>query len=358
MSVKLVDEEIARFLGRADPEVLCIRLAQPCRLLCGESTRGELGMLGQRNLLAVVTLAAAAATTPAWGQTVVPSAGAAGRSTLSAVSVPDFSGVWAHPSGQSGFEPLPSGPRPVTGRLRRDGVSDPYQYVGDYTNPILKPEAAEVVKKHGEIEQSGLAHPTPSNHCWPSGVPYIFFQLGMQMLQHPDKITFLYLRDHEFRQVHMNRRHPAQVTPSWYGDSVGHYEGATLVIDTVGVKTDRPLAMLDMYGTPYTRALHVVERYRLLDYEAAREGLERDAKEFAVIPNTSMQRDPAYRGKYLQLLFTVEDQGVFTMPWSATITYGRPSGEWVEDVCAEGTENTHYAPREEAVFPTANKPDF
>jgi hypothetical protein len=131
-----------------------------------------------------------------------------------------------------------------------------------------------------------------------------------------------------------------------------------MVIDTVGVKTDRPLAMLDMYGTPYTRALDVVERYRLLDYEAAREGLERDAKESLVIPNTSMQRDPAYRGKYLQLLFTVEDQGVFTMPWSATITYGRPSGEWVEDVCAEGTANSHYAPREEDVFPTANKPDF
>jgi hypothetical protein len=53
---------------------------------------------------------------------------------------------------------------------------------------------------------------------------------------------------------------------------VGYYEGDTLVIDTVGVKTDRPLAMLDMYGTPYTRALHVVERYRLLDYEAASEG--------------------------------------------------------------------------------------
>jgi hypothetical protein len=77
-----------------------------------------------------------------------------------------------------------------------------------------------------------------------------------------------------------------------------------------------------------------------------------------VIPNTSMQRDQADMGKYLQLLFTVEDQGVFTMPWSATITYGRPSGEWVEDVCAEGTANSHYAPREEAVFPTANKPDF
>ena len=142
----------------------------------------------------------------------------------------------------------------------------------------------------------------------------------MQILQLPDKVAFLYLRDHEFRQVRMNRPHPAEVTPSWYGDSVGYYESDTLVIDTVGVKTDRPLAMLDMYGTPYTRALHVVERYRLLDYEAAREGLERNAKEYSMIPNTSMQRDGAYRGKYLQLLFTVEDPGVFTMPWSATIT--------------------------------------
>src|SRR5262245_53839972 len=69
-------------------------------------------------------------------------------------SIPDFSGVWAHPSGNSGFEPLPSGPRPVTGLLRRGGVSDPYQYVGDYSNPILKPEAAQTVKKHGEIEMS------------------------------------------------------------------------------------------------------------------------------------------------------------------------------------------------------------
>ena len=83
---------------------------------------------------------------------------------------------------------------------------------------------------------------------------------------------------------------------------VGSEARASLVIDTVAVKSDRPLAMLDFYSTPYTRALHVVERYRLLDYEAAREGLERDAKESPVIPNTTMQRDPAYRGKYLQLL--------------------------------------------------------
>ena len=110
----------------------------------------------------------------------------------------------------------------------------------------------------------------------------------MQMLQQPDKITILYCNDHEVRHVRMNEPHPAQVTPSWYGDSVGHYEGDTLVIDTVGVKTDRPFAMVDLYGTPYTQALHVVERYRLLDYEAAKEGLERAAKENFRLPAAPM----------------------------------------------------------------------
>jgi hypothetical protein len=118
----------------------------------------------------------------------------------------------------------------------------------------------------------------------------------------------------------MNQPHPAPATPSWYGDSIGHYEGGTLVIDTVGFKVG-PFSMVDRFGTPHTPALHAVERYRLLDYDAAKEGMERDAKENQVALGT---RDTNRQGKYLQLQFTVEDEGAFTMPWSATITYGRP----------------------------------
>src|SRR5215471_4013461 len=62
------------------------------------------------------------------------------------------------------------------------------------------------------------------------------YNIGMQMLQQPDKITFLYSNNHEVRHVRMNQPHPAHVTPTWYGDSVGRYEGDTLVIDTVGIK--------------------------------------------------------------------------------------------------------------------------
>jgi hypothetical protein len=126
-----------------------------------------------------------------------------------------------------------------------------------------------VVKHLGEISLSGTPYPTPSNQCWPGGMPFVLWNIGMQMIQRPDKITVLYSNDHEVRHVRMDQPHPARVIPSWYGDSVGHYEGDTLVIDTVGVKTG-PFAMVDMYGTPYSQALHVVERYRLLDYQAAK----------------------------------------------------------------------------------------
>ena len=66
--------------------------------------------------------------------------------------------------------------------------------------------------------------------------------------------------------------------------------------------------------------------------------------------------DPNYRGKYLQLQFTVDDEGVFTMPWSATVTYGRPLGEWLENVCAENPRK--YGTEKDVAVPTADRPDF
>jgi hypothetical protein len=325
------------------------------------------------DFLLLVTLATSAAM-PAWGQ-VAPTAGPADNGTQgAAASIPDFSGIWAHPS-FPGFEPPASGPGPVVNKSRRpqdadaDGrvlppgnnvlVSNYDQLVGDYTNPILKPQAGEIVKQHGEMELSGAGSPTPTIQCWPEPVPYIFNGVATLMLQQPDRITFLYPNDHQVRHVRLNDPHPAQVTPSWYGDSVGHYEGDTLVIDTVGVKIG-PFAMVDFYGTPYTQALHVVERYRLLDYEAGKEGLERDAKENRRPPHgadAGSAPDYGYRGKLLQLQFTVDDEGVFTMPWSATITYRRGLEAWREVVCAENTRELAIAGRGAAV-PRADKPDF
>jgi hypothetical protein len=223
---------------------------------------------------------------------------AAPISAAPAAPVPDFSGIWWHPS-LPGPEPLASGPTTVTNRARANGSSDYSKLVGDYTNPILKPAAAEIVKKHGELSEAGVVYPSPANQCWPEPVPFIYKNFALQLLQEPNQITMLYEQDHEVRRIRMNQSHPAKLTPSWYGDSVGHYEGDTLVIDTVGQKSG-PFAMLDLYGTPYTKALHVVERYRLIDYEDAKEGLDRDAKENFRAGAGNIDRN--YRGKHLHAL--------------------------------------------------------
>src|SRR6516162_1276664 len=223
----------------------------------------------QRDVLLMAMMGAAAVS--ALGQRTL-AAGPADKETPSAASVPDFSGVWRR-GGLPWYEPPATGPGPVTNRSRRNGVSNYNQLVGDYTNPILQPWAAEVVKKHGEISLKGITYPNPANQCWPEPVPFIFKHMGLAVLQQPHQITLLFNEDHEVRQVPIGKPHPAQVTPSWHGDSVAHWEDSTLVIDTVRVKTDRPYPMIDLFGTPYTKSLHVVERYSLRDRDAVKDAL-------------------------------------------------------------------------------------
>jgi hypothetical protein len=148
----------------------------------------------------------------------LPSALLAQQPSNGATAVPDFSGVWAHPF-FPGFELPLSGPGPVTNRSRRtqifdnDGRPRPpatsgalvgagSPLVGDFTNPILKPLAAEMVKKQGDLEATGVGHPTPWTECWPSGVPFILQDIAMQILQQRDKVTIVY--EGSFRQVRMN----------------------------------------------------------------------------------------------------------------------------------------------------------
>jgi hypothetical protein len=173
------------------------------------------------------------------------------------------------------------------------------------------------------------------------------------MLQTPSKVAMIYRHGNEVRWVRLNASHPAQLTPSWHGDSVGHYEGDSLVIDTVGMKVG-PFSMVDMYGTPQSPALHVIERYRLIDYDLAKDAFERNAKE-NLRASGGGEFDPNYRGKVLQLSFTVEDENVFTMPWSATITYRPAVSPRTDLICAE---NPLEPGGKLSMLPRADKPDF
>jgi hypothetical protein len=294
----------------------------------------------RRTLLLFAALVVAAAM-PAAGQPASP-------------AIPDFAGVWMHPA-FPWFEPPVSGPGPVTNLSRwaqqipagltgsaalppsKEGISDYDQLVGDYKNPILQPWAADVVKAFGKMSLAGITYGNPSNQCWPFGVPFIFKQFTVQLLQQKDRITMLYSGDHEVRRVRLNAKHPKSLTPSWYGDSVGHYEGDTLVIDTVGVRTK----------------LHVVERYRLRDYENVKDALERNRKENWLFNGDTFAN---YRGKYLQLHVTIEDEDVFTTPWTATITYGPSPDPIPEGVCAENPREYYH--NRDTDLPIAKTPDF
>src|ERR1700704_879261 len=306
----------------------------------------------QRHLLLLVTLATGVGAV--LGQQGAPVAAPGNLVTASAASIPDFSGTWRH-GNLPWFIPPASGPGPVTNlsREKGTGVSDYGSLGGGYKNPILQPWAADVVRKKGELSLAGVTFPSPSNTCWPEPVPYLFKHAAMQMLQLPDQIVMLFNENHEVRRVRMNQPHPAKVTPSWHGDAVGRYEGDTLVIDTVGIRTDRPFAMIDLFGTPYTEKLHVVERYRLADYEDVKDAMQRGTKENR---RAGGPYNPNYKDKYLQVNFTIKDEGAFTTPWTAIMIYLREREEFPEAVCAEGRFGFHN--NEGGDLPQSAKPDF
>jgi hypothetical protein len=276
-----------------------------------------------------------------------------------AATTPDFTGRW----GRNAFniEPMPSGPQPVANLTRLpDGTSNISQLVGDYRNPILKPEIAEIVKQKGEISLSGQAFPDPSNQCRPYNPPFTHaMQLGVEILQKKDSVTLLYDQDVQVRHIRLNAAHPANVKPTPMGDSVGHYEGDTLVVDTVAIRPG-PYALVDRYGTPVTEGLHVVERFRLIDGVAAKEAQDRYEKREGRLGGAAGVRpvNPDTSLKGLQVQVTVEDPNVFTTPWSGYVTYRRkiPTLLWEEQICADNP-NEYYAGGWVGL-PKADKPDF
>jgi hypothetical protein len=226
--------------------------------------------------------------------------------------VPEISGMWTRgPAVQSAFRPPPSGPGPVrnlTPPPPTAGGGGGGHWQGDHTNPILQPWAAQRVKEHADADRAEKPFLTAQQRCYPHGVPFVL-QLNdaVQIVQNRDLVLILYAREMRARLIHMNRPHPADLKPSYYGHSIGHWEGDTLVVDTIGLNDK---TWTDRMGTPHTDRIHVVERYRLTD-----------------------------EGKTLRVDFTVQDPGAFTMPWSAMVPYTREEDGYFEQVCAENNRD-------------------
>jgi hypothetical protein len=198
--------------------------------------------------------------------------------------------------------------------------------VGNTDSPILKPWAAAEVEKHNALVRAGkLALDAPAS-CMPMGVPYVLeVRENVWLLQEPDTVTIIYQNDDQRRVVHLDARHSAHPVPSWFGDSIGHYERDTLVVDTTGIAVHQ-FSAIDRFGTPHSEAMRVVERYRVADDRRS-----------------------------LRVDFTVDDPETFNMPWHAAVVYSRGTAYPGERPCAE---NNREGEAGLVPMPVARKADF
>jgi hypothetical protein len=256
--------------------------------------------------------------------------------------IPDFSsgGIgWRqdNPNGDNtGFAPIPgdTGPGPVDHHPDWPYEQNVVNRVGDFTNPNLTSWAAGVLEERARHVMTGGIPFIPNSRCWPGGVPGLhFFPASVFYLQTEDEVWILNNRG-EVRRVYLNVPHSETPGYSWYGESIGHYEGGnTLVVDTIGQDDKGPI---DRYNIPHTRDLHVIERH-------------------IINPERTQ----------IRVEMTIEDPGAFKEPWRGMMVYGpateRGSDEpakWEEYVCNENSTE-YFIPEEDLVpVPHATTRDF
>jgi hypothetical protein len=229
----------------------------------------------------------------------------------------------------------PSGPGPIVSDPAHPYISfykfpanpRPSFRVADLSNPILQPWTRERLRKVNERSLSGQVVAIPKERCWPVGVPAFLLlpATPVYFLQTPKEVLMIWMQDHQVRRVSLDVPHSANVKPSWYGESVGHYDGDALVVDTVGITAN---TFVDNYQTPHSEQLHVIERLHMID-----------------------------QGKTLEVNVHVEDPSAFTTPWNAIQRYRRVDrAPFSEVVCAENNGDHFHHGLEP--MPEADRPDF
>jgi hypothetical protein len=240
---------------------------------------------------------------------------------------------WEDPPAGAGHGPIRNDPaypfrsnlegnRAGTGATRR---------ITNTKDPVLKPwAAARIQATNDEILQGVRDIPfTAQARCYPGGVPgqLLWPFEPVYFIQTPTEVWMMWQRDHLVRRIYLSGRHSEQVAPSWFGESIGHYEnGDTLVIDTIGLAA-HPRSYIDNFRTPHSEKLHVVERFTI---------------------------EPG--GKFMSALVTVEDPETFNAPLTMKRRWFRFDGPMLETVCSEN--NIEFPNQNLVPQPEAKTPDF
>jgi len=239
---------------------------------------------------------------------------------------------WQEPPPGSGHGPIKPDPdHPYTSNAEgaRTG-KPPTKRIGDYRDPVLKPWAAAEMKASNDEALSSVEKiPFAAQaRCYPGSVPgqLLYPFEPVYFIQTPKIVYMIWQRDHMVRHVFMTDAHSENLKPSWFGESIGHYEGGdTLVVDTIGLSTKD--SYIDNFHTVHSEKLHVVERFRL----------EAD-------------------GQHLTGIATVEDPDAYNAPITMLQRWFKAKGRMIETVCAEN--NNDYFSQGLFPVPVADKPDF
>jgi hypothetical protein len=291
---------------------------------CGAEEEVMLKSYRKWRILSLGLLAGLAATTPV-------------QHAMAAGPTPDFSPTaqtaWVG-IGIGALLPVPGSPPPIGQDPAHPYISNdesrvtgqqPTQRVSDIGNPNLKQWAKDVMKKDNDEVLAGKFAFTARSSCKAAGVPGFDLLLGgaLFIVQSPSEVTMIFSGNAETRHILLDAPHTANPKPSWYGESIGHYEGDTLVVDTIGFNDK---TFLDNYRTPHTDKLHVTERWRMIE-----------------------------NGKKLEILITIDDPDTFNQPWQALRQYNRVNRTLSEDICSENNFNPFGI---DYGMPVAEKPDF
>jgi hypothetical protein len=207
-------------------------------------------------------------------------------------NIPDFTGTGIGWNSAGGLTPVPGSASPVTQdpkvRYVPNNVGEqPTWRYADLNNPNLTDFAKEGLRKANALHDKGFAMYNRTSRCWMPGIPALDLSPGRTyFIQTPNVVYVIWQRDQIVRRIPLTRQHTPNLKPQWQGHSIGWYEGDTLVVDTVGQDTR---TFVDLFRTPVSEKLHVVERFRLTE-----------------------------GGKALQVEVTVEDPLVFKQPWKFT----------------------------------------
>ena len=269
-----------------------------------------------------------------------------------AKNIPDLMAGGNGWNSAGGMEPVVGSPPPVTqdakykyvgnntNRRTDGGYDQPTWRYADLNNPNLTQFAKDGLKKANDLYDAGFSLYARTSRCWQPGAIVLNFSPGRTyFIQTPKEVLLIWQRDQIARHIYMNVPHTANPKPSWNGESVGHYEGDTLVVDTIAMSTK---SFVDAFRTPHSDKLHLIERYRVTE-----------------------------GGKALEVEMTIEDPVAFVKPWTVSKRWekvtdqpkgGDVTGTYNEEIrCMDGEMvnpfNQQYASKLEPL-PTASKADF